>query len=130
MRGIYYVYAIIYGILLIFLLICSLSLFKTFKIDSYVFKLGDGLQRKSRIYSVLMNSDLTLGNLLAIYKRVGDGDALIRDAVSASVIMFGKPCTLELKQVVGETAYFNVINGEIYMNDRLDNRLVMIYISA
>lgn len=130
MRGIYYVYAIIYGILLIFLLICSLSLFKTFKIDSYVFKLGDGLQRKSRIYSVLMNSDLTLGNLLAIYKRVGDGDALIRDAVSASVIMFGKPCTLELKQVVGETAYFNVINGEIYMNDRLDNRLLMIYISA
>lgn len=125
-------YYVLCVLLICVLLVCVFSLFKTFKVDKMY--PGRGLEDirkdKGRVYKVLMNSDLTLGNTMAIYGNVGDADLLIRDIRLYSpfdVIMFGKTYTLEYKIGMGETIYLNIVNGTIDIMDRVVNRIVYIY---
>ena len=131
-------YYLTLSVMFIFAFVLLMYVYKTWKMDNGNGDYGDnGNNREarsngSRVYRLMSSSDLTLPNLLAIKKYELDGSLFSRSISKNTdsgtiVFMLGKMYRIKLNNAAYSNAFFDIIDGEISLNDRLKDCVMYVY---
>lgn len=126
-------YYITLSVMFIFAFVLLMQVYKTWKMDNrgYGTTYTEARSNGSRVYRLMLGSDFTLPNLLAIKKYELDGvqfsRSISKDSNGTVVFMFGKMYKMKLNNATYSNAFFDIIDGEISLQDRLQDCVMYVY---
>jgi hypothetical protein len=123
-------YYITLSIMFIFAFVLLMYVYKTWKMDhaNYGMTYAEARSNGSRVYRLMLSSDFTLPNLLAIRKYELDGVQFSKMISNGTVVfMFGKMYKIKLNNATYSNAFFDIIDDEINLQDRLSDCVMYVY---
>jgi hypothetical protein len=114
----------------IFAFVLLMYVYKTWKMDhaNYGMTYAKARSNGSRVYRLMLSSDFTLPNLLAIRKYELDGVQFSKMISNGTVVfMFGKMYKIKLNNATYSNAFFDIIDDEINLQDRLSDCVMYVY---